>query len=79
MKEKMRPWGETVLEEKIKAQNERGVIHGGRFSKAKEITDKTKLEARDYLERQVFPKIKKNTKMKILIYTRDKRGIKVFD
>lgn len=63
MEKKLRPWGEEVWEEKIKRQNELGVIHGGRFSKAKEITDKTREEAIRYLDKNVFPQIKKKGKI----------------
>ncbi len=64
MKNKNIPlWGEEVWEEKIKKQDELGVIHGGRFSKTKNITDKTKKEVMSYLEKKVFPLIKKEANL----------------
>jgi len=57
------PWGEDIWEEKIKKQNERGVIHGGRFSKSKDITDKITKETLKYLDKNVFKRIKQNSKI----------------
>jgi len=52
-------WGEKIWEEKIKRQNERGVIHGGRFSDSKEITSKQIKETMKYLDKEILPKITK--------------------
>jgi 2-polyprenyl-3-methyl-5-hydroxy-6-metoxy-1,4-benzoquinol methylase len=60
---KIRPWGEEVWEKKIKSQDERGVIHGRRFSRIRGITDNTKNEALEYLERKAFPIIGKSAKV----------------
>jgi 2-polyprenyl-3-methyl-5-hydroxy-6-metoxy-1,4-benzoquinol methylase len=56
-------WGEKIWEEKIKSQNELGVIHGGRFSKSKGITDKQLHEVFEYLDKDVLPLIKKGGKI----------------
>ena len=57
------PWGEKIWEEKIKKQNEVGVIHGGRFSKSRKITDKQLKKIMGYLDKNVFFKIKNNGKI----------------
>jgi len=59
----IRPWGEKVWEEKIKTQNELGVIHGGRFSKSKGMTDKQLNEIMEFLDKNVLPLIKKKGKI----------------
>lgn len=58
-KQNIRPWGEKIWEEKIKTQNELGVIHGGRFSKSSGMTDKQLHEVFYYLDKKVLPLIKK--------------------
>lgn len=63
MKNKMRSWGEGIWEAKIKAQNEIGVIHGGRFSNSKNISSKQLNRIMNYLEENVFPIIKKEGKI----------------
>jgi len=60
---KILPWGEKVWEEKIRKQNELGVIHGGRFSKSKEITNRQLKEVMKYFDNNILPKIKKNGKI----------------
>jgi len=63
VKKKLSLWGESVWEEKIKKQDEKGVIHGGRFSKSDKITDGQVREVMMFLETKAFKGLKKNAKV----------------